>query len=41
MGYVNLDNLCHEFSTSIKSGDLELYIHCLPKLALNHYNYAK
>ena len=29
MGYINLDNLCHEFSASIKWGDLELCIHCL------------
>ena len=46
MGYINLVNLYHEFSRSIRLGDLELYIHCLPKLAefffpLNHYNYAK
>ena len=44
--YINLVNLYHELSRSIISGDLELYIHCLPKLAevffaSNHYNYAK
>ena len=46
MGYINLVNLYHEFSRSIRSGDLEFYIHCLPKLAefffaFNNYNYAK
>ena len=33
MGYITLVNLYHEFSRSIRSGDLQLYIHCLPKLA--------
>ena len=46
MGYINLVNLYHEFSRSIRSGDLELYIYCLPNLAefffaFNHDNYGK
>ena len=46
MGYINLVNLYHEFSRSIRSGELEHYIRCLPKLAefffaFSHYNYAK
>ena len=46
MGYINLVNLYHEFSRSIRSGDLELYIYCLPNLAefffaFNHDNHGK
>ena len=46
IGYINLVNLYHKFSRSIRSGDLELYIYCLPNLAefffaFNHDNYGK
>ena len=39
-------NLCHQFSRSIRTGDISLYIHCLPKIgnyffAFNHPNYAR
>ena len=42
IGYVDLVDLYHQFSRSIRSGDFVLYICCLPKLAaFNHVNYAR
>ena len=46
IGYVDLVDLYHQFSRSIRSGDFALYICCLPKLAayffaFNHVNYAR
>ena len=39
-------HLYHEFSKGIRTGDLDLYIHCLPKIAnylfaFNHHNYVR
>ena len=44
--YVDMVNLYRQFSRSIQTGDLSLYIHCLPKIgdyffAFNHPNYAR
>ena len=44
--YVNYIHLYHDFSRSIKDGNLELFIRCLPKFtniffALDHPNYAR
>ena len=46
IGYVDMVHLYHEFSRSIRTGDLELYIYCLQRLAalfftFNHHNYAR
>ena len=46
IGYIDMVHLYHEFSRSIRTGDLQLYIHCMPKLgnyyfAFNHFNYAR
>ena len=46
MQYINLIHLYHDFTRSIRNGDLHLYISCFPKLtnyffALNHPNYAR
>ena len=46
MGYIEMLHLYHEFSRSIQTGDLDLYIHCLPKITncfftFNHHNYAR
>ena len=45
-GYVEMMQLYHDFIRSIRTGDLDLYIHCLPKLTsyffiFNHHNYAR
>ena len=45
MQYINLIHFYHDFTRSIRNGDLHLYISCFPKLpncffALNHPNYA-
>ena len=45
-GYVEMVQLYHQFIRSIRTGDLDLYIYCLPKLsnfffAFNHHNYAR
>ena len=44
MGYVNMWHLYHEFSRSIRTGDLDLYIYCLQRMTalffiFNHQNY--
>ena len=44
--YVNMIHLYHAFSRSVRCGDFELFVTCLPKLAnyffaLNHPNYAR
>lgn len=44
--YISMIHLYHDFSRSIRVGDLELYIDTLPKIAnfffaLNHPNYAR
>lgn len=44
--YVNLIKLFQEFSRSIRTGDFELYVSCLPQIAtlmfyFNHQNYAR
>ncbi|XP_044760189.1 uncharacterized protein LOC123317646 isoform X2 [Coccinella septempunctata] len=44
--YVNLIKLYQEFSRSIRTGDFELYVTCLPQIAtlmfsFNHQNYAR
>ena len=46
MSYIDMIHLYHDFSRSIRTGDLELYVFCLPKLAdyffaFNHPNYAR
>ena len=46
MGYIKMLHPYHEFSRSIRTGDLDLYIFCLPKitnnfLVFNHHNYAR
>ena len=45
MGYIQMIRLYHEFTRSLRTGDLELYIQCLPNItnyffSLNHPNYA-
>ena len=44
--YINFMHLYHNFTQSIRMGDLETFISCLPKItniffALNHPNYAR
>ena len=44
--YIQMIRLYHEFTRSLRTGDLELYIQCLPKItnyffSLNHPNYAR
>lgn len=46
MGYIEMMHLYHEFARSFRTGDLDLYIYCLPRLAsyfftFNHHNYAR
>ena len=46
MGYINMLHLYHEFSRSIRSGDLDLYIYCLQEMTalffmFNHQNYSR
>ena len=46
ISYVKMIHLYHEFIRSIRIGDLELYIYCLPRIgiiffAFNHPNYAR
>ena len=46
MKYVQLIHVYHEYSRSLREGDLHGYISCLPKFtnmffALNHPNYAR
>ena len=46
MGYVKLVKLFRIFTRSIRTGDLSLYIFCLPQLGayvftFNHINYAR
>ena len=46
MGYIEMLHLYHEFSRNVRTGDLDLYILCLPKITDNffafiHHNYAK
>ena len=46
IGYIQMVHLYHEFSRSIREGDLELYIYCLPQIskyffAFNHVNYSR
>ena len=46
IGYVQMLHLYYDFTRSIREGDLELYIYCLPFLAdyffvFNHHNYAR
>ena len=46
MGYFEILHLYHEFSKGIRTGDLDFYIHCLPKItnylfAFNHHNYVR
>ena len=46
MGYVDMLHLYHEFSRSIRTGDLDLYIYCLQQMTalfftLNHQNYSR
>ena len=43
VGYIDMLHVYHEFSRSIWTGDLDLYIHCLPKitnyfLSFNYHN---
>ena len=45
MGYVDMLHLYHEFSRSIRTGDLDLYIYCLQQMTavfftLNRQNYS-
>lgn len=45
-GYVEKVQLYHQFIRSIRTGNLDLYIYCLPELsnfffAFNHHNYAR
>ena len=44
--YIKMIHLYHEYSRSIRVGDLDAYINCLPKIAnyffaLNHPNYSR
>ena len=44
--YVYLIHLYHNFTRSVRTGDLDLYISCLPEItniffAMNHLNYAR
>ena len=46
MDYINIIHLYHDFSRSIRTDDLDLYIFCIPKItdyffAFNHPNYAR
>ena len=46
MHYVDMIHLYHEFSRSIRTGDHDLYVHCLPKISkyffsFNQQNYAR
>ena len=46
MNYTNFMHLYHSFNGSVKSGDLELYVSCLPQITncffiMNHVNYAR
>ena len=46
MQYIDMIHLYHNFSRSIRSGDLDLYTSCLPEVAsyffaLNHQNYSR
>ena len=46
LGYIKMIQLYHTFIRSIRTGDLQLYIYCLPLLAnyfftFNHPNYAR
>jgi hypothetical protein len=46
IGYVDMVHLFHEFTRSVRTGDIKLYICCLPKLTsffvtFNHQNYAR
>ena len=46
MGYVDMLHLYHEFSRSISTGDQDLYIYCLQRMAalfftFNHQNYSR
>ena len=46
MGYVDMLHLYHEFSGSIRTGDLDLYIYCLQRMTVsfftfNHQNYSR
>ena len=46
MEYIQMIRLYHELTRSLRTGDLELYIQCLPKItnyffSLNHPNYAR
>ena len=46
VGYINLIHLYHEFIRSIREGDFELYVYCLPRIAnmfftFNQPNYAR
>ena len=44
--YINMIHLYHEFSRSVRNGDLFLFLYCLPKIAIyffafNHQNYSR
>ena len=46
LGYIKMLHLYHKLSRSIWTGDLDLYILCLPKITnhffvFNHHNYAR
>ena len=46
INYVQMLHLYHEFSSSIRTGDLDLYVNCLPRLSIfffvfNQPNYAR
>ena len=46
MDYVKMLHLYHEFSKSIRTGDLDLYIYCLQRmtalfLTFSHQNYSR
>ena len=46
MQYIQMMHLYHEFSRSVREGDLDLFIFCLPKIAsyffaFNHQNYSR
>ncbi|XP_057306368.1 uncharacterized protein LOC130644684 [Hydractinia symbiolongicarpus] len=46
MGYVEMIRLYHDFSRSLRDGNFDLYVCCLPKVAnyffsMNHPNYAR
>ena len=46
INYVNMIHLYHEFSRSIRTGDFDLYVYCLPKISslfflFNQPNYAR